>query len=359
MHNPFESELAEADELEGAADAWGEDADARDGAADMAEGMLDEASAADALEAGFEQDGLADAESFEAESFEEDGFEFDEFEEDGLDASSEFDGAGEDAAGDELEDAGDELEEAFAGAVDAADEDEFARQLTHGLRQMAQPFLKRIARRVVPIGLQMIRFAARQGASGADRFDAMDLFADAAADEAGRGSPRDYVSFLAGLAGRYVVRSILSAAERQARPGAARALGRSVTRATRRAAGALVRRRGAAALRSLPRVVRQVTRVARQQRGSAAAVPRMIQRAAARVAASPGATARLSRPSAAVRRMRARASAGTRRPGRGRGGAPTHLGARPCGACARTIVIRGPVTLVRGQATSAWPRRPL
>jgi hypothetical protein len=373
MQDPFESELAEADELEAAADAWGDDAYVGEGADDADEGMIDEAAMADD---GDEGDDVLDDDGLDEESVQGDGLEDAEATEDGLEAGDAFAASGEDGIdpmsdlGDGVEDAdgaefdtedsGDELDEAFAESMDASDEDEFARRLTIRLRTIARPFLRRIAARVVPIGLQMIRYAARHGAApgtGVRRFDAMDLFADAAADEAASGRENDYIAFLAGLAGRYVVRAILSAAQRRMRPSAARALGRAATRAARRAARMLVRRRGPKALRGLPHVVRQVARLARRHPGGARAVPRMIQGAAKRVAASSRATARLSRPSAAVRRLRARAS---KRMVRSRATAPG-LGGRTNGGGTRSIVLRGPVTLVvqRQARHSAWPPRAL
>jgi hypothetical protein len=330
MQNPFESELADADELEGTGDSLEdefEDALDESDAAEMGDGLDDEAAFADEAEgfeeeafedAAFEEEGFEEAEAFEdAEAFEEEdsleaeGFEEDEFAEDSLDAAE------EDALSDSLDES-DELDDVFAEAMDAADEDEFARRISARfarLRRVARPYLRRMTRRALPIALRLIRHAARHRlASGASRVDAMDAFADAAADEAaaGRGPAASYIPFLAGLAGRYLTRAILSAAGRRRRPGAARAFGRAVTRATRKAAKALVRKRGPRALRSIPAIARKVARVARRRRGAAKHVPRMMLRAASRVAASPRATARLSRPVPIVRRMRARAGVGRR-----------------------------------------------
>jgi hypothetical protein len=319
MQEPFESELADADGLDDAGEGFEDELDD----ADMGEDAL-----ADEAEDGFEDDSFED-DGFEDEGFEDDGFEdqaLDEgealsaegFEEDGFEDSLD---AGDFDAFDELDegdmgDEGDALDDAFADAMDAADDDEFARRLSSRfarLRRIARPYLRQMAQRAVPIGLRLIRYVGRHGGGGGpSRLDAMDAFADAAADEAMAGrSPNAYIPFLAGLAGRYITKAIMKASRGGVRPRAARAFGRAVTKATRKAAQRLVRKRGPKALRSIPRIVRKVAKVARRRPGSAKAVPRMIERAASRVGASPKALARLSRPSNVVRRVRARAGLGS------------------------------------------------
>jgi hypothetical protein len=315
MQNQFESELADADGLE-AGDEFEDELDE----GDMGEDPFEDALADEADDA-LEDDAFVDEDSLEDDAYEEDdtleaeGLDDEGFEEESFDGGDEdeFDELDEADEFDEGDDSGDELDEAFADAMEAADDDEFAARLSSRLariRRMAQPYLRQMARRAVPIGLRLIRHVARHSGPGASphRLDAMDAFADAAADEALAGrSINAYIPFLAGLAGRYVTKAILRASGRRIRPGAARALGRAVTKATRKAARRLVKKRGAKALRSIPRIVRKVAGVARRRRGSVGAVPRMIQRAASRVASSPRAAARLSRPSAVVRRVRVRA----------------------------------------------------
>jgi hypothetical protein len=365
--NPFEDAL---DEAADSGESWGE-------------GFDDDAFAEGEAEA-FEEDALEDdaagAEAFEDDSFDDAAFDDDSFDDEGdaldaaedeyaadaaddLDEGEALDDADELDEGDEGDlldesDEGDELEDAFADAMDSADEDEFARRLTSRmrarLRRAARPFLRRMAARAVPIGLQLIRHVSRMRMAGASRVDAMDAFADAAADEAvSRAQMNLYIPFLAGLAGRYVTRAILSASRRRARPGAARAIGRAATRATRRAARAIVRRHGPRAIRSVPRLVRQVVRVARQQPGAARSVPQMIRRAGTRVAASRPAAARLSRPSPAVRRTVARAGVTRRGPGGMRRRRPRTMGMR-----GGTIHVHGPVRIVTSRPP-VTPRRPL
>jgi hypothetical protein len=378
--NPFEGEAL--DEAEDAGEAWTDEGfDDDDAFAEgHAEGFEDEGLDAEALEA----EGFEDDEAFEEEGFDEDGFEAEALDDDAYDegdaleagdaldeeGAQAFEGEGvADEADGMGDDAGDELEEAFAEAMDAQDEDEFARRLTGRLRarlrRAAGPFLRRMAARAVPIGLQLIRQVSRMQLSGASRVDAMDAFADAAADEAmSRAQMNLYIPFLAGLAGRYVTRAIISASRRRAKPAMARAIGRAVTSATRGAARAIVRRHGARAIRSVPRLVRQVVRVARQQRGAVRSVPSMIRRAGGRVAASRPAAARLSRPSATVRRAVARAGVRPRhRPGASvtsPSGAPRSVrhGSGWGGARGRTIHVHGPVRIITQQPPVA-ARRPL
>ncbi len=368
--NPFEDEAV--DQAHDAGESWSEGFDDEALASDEANGLEDDALDDDGLDAdgyddedGFEEDG---ADGLEDDGFAEEAFadadEGDAYEAGALDAADGLDDMDDEDAFDDGADGADELEEAFADAMDAQDDDEFVRRLSSRmrarLRRAARPFLRRMAARAVPIGLALIRHVSRLRMSGESRVDAMDAFADAAADEAvSRAQMALYIPFLAGLAGRYVTRAILSAQGSRVRPRASRAIGRAVARATRRAAQAIVRRHGPAAIRSIPRLVRQVARVARQQGGGARALPTMIQRAARRVAASRPAAARLSRPSSVVRRVVARAGIGGGRRAVRPGAAPPRM-RRGGGLPGRTstIHVHGPVRIVTRQAAVS-PRRPL
>jgi hypothetical protein len=202
------------------------------------------------------------------------------------------------------------VERAFIGAIDAKDEDEFIRRVWAGLRRTARaaaPVLRPVGRRALPMALRLLGQPARP-IGGAQQVDAMDAFADVAADLVFTEHDIDeFVPVLAGMAGRYAVRTLTSAATRASRPAAARAIGRAVTRATSLAAREVVSRRGPRAIRAIPQVVRGVTILVR--RGSAAqqALPSLIRRAATGVAASPQAAARFARPSRAARQLRRRA----------------------------------------------------
>jgi hypothetical protein len=361
------------DEDEALVEGEGFDEDSFEDASGEAEGFDEDEAFAEGEAEGFEDEEAAfdDDEDAIDDSYDEgdpleasDGFD-DDFD-DGESLDEEDDVAGHMMAGGHaLDDDGDEFEEAFADAYDAADEDEFVRKLGFRmrarLRRAARPYLRRIAARTVPIGLQLIRHVSRMqsGGNGASNVDAMDAFADAAADAAmSRAQVSAYIPFLAGLAGRYVSRAILRASRRPVSPSATKAIGRSVMRATRKAAKAIVRKHGPKALRSVPRLVRQVVRVARQRPGAVRAMPKMIRRAGGRVAASRPAAARLSRPSATVRRVVARAGI-KRRMGRSaarrRAGSPSVVR----GGAGGTIHVHGPVRIVTRGLKPVTAARPL
>jgi hypothetical protein len=170
----------------------------------------------------------------------------------------------------------------------------------------------------------------------------MDAFADVAADYANDEDLDAFTAVLGGLAARHVVRSTISPARRRQQAQQVRALGRAVGRMTTRIARNIVRRYGARALPAVTRVVREVTRLVRQQGASPQAVPRMIRRIGSRVVASPRAVRRLARPTQAARQLRQRA--GIRRPS----GAPQMrgVGAGTGGRRMRTVTLRGPVRIV-------------
>lgn len=171
---------------------------------------------------------------------------------------------------------------------------------------------------------QRLAQAAPQGGAGPNRADAMDAFADVAADYASDEDLDAFTSVLGGLAARHVVRSTIPPARRRQQPQQVRALGRAVGRMTSRIAQRIVERYGARALPAVTRVVREVTRLVRQQGASPQAVPKMIRRIGSRVAASPQAVRKLARPVPGTRQLRARA--GIRRPA-----SRTQMGGRGAG----------------------------
>ncbi|WP_375754669.1 hypothetical protein [Corallococcus exercitus] len=303
---------------------------------------------------GFEAEGME--EGFEGEGFEEnpttmeEGFEAEGFEETPTPMEEGFEGEGFEL------DSPTALDDTFADAMDAQDEEEFLRRLRAGARRLATvagPTFQRIRRRAMPIAMRLIRQAAPRlgGIAGQEigrtlggllRADAMDAFADAAGDYASDEDLDAFNRVLGGLAARHVVRNTMSPARRRQQPQQARALGRAVGQMTSQLASRITSRYGARALPAVTRVVRQVTRLVRQQGASPQAVPRMLRRIGGRVISSPRVVRRLARPLAGVRQLRARA--GLRRPGvRGRvnpmmGG----LGMRRM----RTVTLRGPVRIV-------------
>jgi hypothetical protein len=361
MQQPFEEEFSgQADEMsdlmaegeEGLEEGF--EAESFEGEGFEGEGFEGEGFEAEGLEGeGFEAEGL------EGEGFEGEGFEGEGFEAEGLEGEG-FEGEGFEGEGFEADEAS-SLEDVFAEAMDAQDEDEFLRRLRGAfrtVRRVAGPTLQRIGRRAMPIAARLLRQAAPQvgGIAGQEigralggllRADAMDAFADAAADYASDEDLDAFTAVLGGLAARHVVRSTIPAARRGQQPQQVRALGRAVGRTTQQIAQRIVRRYGARALPAVTRVVRQVTRLVRQQGASPQAVPRMIRRIGSRVASSPRAVRRLARPSPAARQLRAQA--GIRRPGSRpqtgpgqRAGMGAGMGMRRM----RTVSLRAPVRFV-------------
>ncbi|PTL81224.1 hypothetical protein [Vitiosangium sp. GDMCC 1.1324] len=334
---------------------------------DGADGMSDlMAEGEEGMEEGFEGEGF-EGEGFESEGFEEEGFEGEGFEEEGFEAEGlegegfeeeGFEGEGFEGEGFEADEA-QALEDAFAQAMDSQDEDEFLRRLTGAIRQVSRvagPTLRRIGRRALPIGIRLLRQAAPQlgGVAGQEigrtlagllQADAMDAFADAAADYASDEDLDAFTTVLGGLAARNVVRSTISPARRAQQSRQVRQLGRVVGRMTTRIARQIVQRYGARALPAVTRIVRQVTRMVREQGASPTAVPRMLRRVGSRVVQSPRAVRRLARPNPAARRLRAQA--GVRRPTRRPQGRPVGggYGTRPRGGL-RTVTLRGPVRII-------------
>ncbi|XXF77669.1 hypothetical protein P2318_32145 [Myxococcaceae bacterium GXIMD 01537] len=353
MQQPFEEEFS--DGMDGMTDLMAE------GEEGLEEGFEGEGFEGEGFEAegfegeGFEAEGF-EGEGFEAEGFEGEGFEAEGFEGEGFEAEG-FEGEGFEGEGFEGEEHA--LEDAFAEAMDAQDEDEFLRRLTGAVRRVARvagPTLRRIGQRALPIGVRLLRQAVPQlgGIAGQEigrtvagllQADAMDAYADAAADYASDEDLDAFTTVLGGLAARNVVRSTLSPARRSQQVRQARQLGRAVGRVTTQLARQVAGRYGPRALPAVTRVVRQVTRMVRQQGASPLAVPRMIGRVGRRVLQSPRAVRRLARPNPAARRLRVQA--GLRRPIRRPMGRAMMGGLRPMARGGlRTVNLRGPVRII-------------
>ncbi|NNB89756.1 hypothetical protein D7X99_03535 [Corallococcus sp. AB032C] len=350
---PFEEEFSsQGDEMSDLL-AEGEEGFEDEGMDDPFEG--------EGMEEGFEAEGFEDnpttlEEGFEGEGFEdnpttlEDSFEAEGFEENPTPMEEPFEGDGFET------DNPNALEDTFADAMDAQDEDEFLRRLAAGARRLATvagPTFQRIRRRAMPIAMRLIRQAAPRlgGIAGQEigrtlggllRADAMDAFADAAGDYASDEDMDAFNRVLGGLAARHVVRSTMSPARRRQSPQQAKALGRAVGQMTTQLASRISQRYGVRALPAVTRVVRQVTRLVRQQGASPQAVPRMLRRIGGRVISSPRVVRRLARTSAAVRQLRARA--GLRRVGP-RGRTNPMMGG-PGLRRLRTVTLRGPVRVI-------------
>jgi hypothetical protein len=297
-------------------------------AARMEEELMEELS--------YEEEAEGAAEAFEeGEEFEEEeGFEAGEEE---FAAEEEWEGAEEEDLGEEFEEEGFEeegeeeyaeeaayedeaaLENAMAYALGAEDTDEFFRRAFGALRRVGRAAgrvarrVARTARRVAPVIGRVARAAApiarliphpwaraaapalsllgRLRAEGASEEEALEAFAELATyDESA-------VPIVAGLAARTLVRG-----QGARMPVAAR---RRLVRNMGATARGMIRRRGPAAVRALPRIVRSVRRTAAVRRTPLRVAPGIVRRAAARVLRSPRLARRLSRPSPlALRRVR-------------------------------------------------------
>ncbi|RKH67786.1 hypothetical protein [Corallococcus aberystwythensis] len=355
---PFEEEFSgQGDEMSDLL-AEGEEGFEEEGMDEPFEGEGFETENPQAMDDPFEGEG------FEMEGMEE-GFESDTPQAQAMDESFEgegFEGDNPQAMDESFEGEGFEmdnpnaLEDTFADAMDAQDEEEFLRRLAAGARRLATvagPTFQRIRRRAMPIAMRLIRQAAPRlgGIAGQEigrtvagllRADAMDAFADAAGDYASDEDMDAFNRVLGGLAARHVVRNTMSPARRRQQPQQARALGRAVGQMTSQLASRITSRYGARALPAVTRVVRQVTRLVRQQGASPQAVPRMLRRIGGRVISSPRVVRRLARPLSGVRQLRARA--GLRRPGM-RGRLNPMMGG-PGLRRMRTVTLRGPVRIV-------------
>jgi hypothetical protein len=317
MGERMEEELMEDlayEEAEGAAESY-----------DEAEEEFEELDAAEDVDLGEEEEWEAGAEEEEWEAgAEEEELELGEEE-------WEAEGGEEEA----------ELEDAMAYALGAEDTDEFFRRAFRAVRRVARG-AARVARRVAPIVGRVARAAApiarmiphpyaraaapvlgllgRLRAEGATEEEAMDAAAELAAyDESA-------IPIVAGLAARSVLRG------RAARlPLAAR---RRLVHGMGVAARMLTRRRGAGAIRALPRIVRSVRRTQAVRRTPVRVAPGIVRRTAARVARNPRLARRLARPiPGALRRVRRAVRLG--------GG----LGLAGTAGFPRSLTFRGPVRI--------------
>jgi hypothetical protein len=285
------------------------DEELADLAEEEAEGAAESFDDVDAYEdtpASFDEDAYDEGDDFDLG--EDEGDEFDD-----EDAFGEFDeGDVDEDFGDEegYEDEADEgeLEEAMALALGAEDTDEFFRRAFGALRRVgrgvarvarrAAPVVGRIARAAAPIAraiplpwaraagplLNLLGQLRAEGASDEEALEAMSELA--AYDES-------VLPVVGGLAARSVIGPRIARMSVAAR--------RRIVRNIAGAARTLVRRRGPAAARALPRVVRSVRRAAAVRRTPPAARPRIVQRTVQRVARQPQILRRLARPTPAAR----------------------------------------------------------
>ncbi|MDJ0386940.1 hypothetical protein QMO56_02340 [Roseomonas sp. E05] len=296
-----------------------------EGAADMAGDFADEMG-----------EGEEDYESFGAED------EFDPFgeSEDGADGyMADAFGESEDQPlgyedGLEAEEAEEVITRMLGQTLGAESEDEFFKGLGKFLNK-AKSVVGKVARGAAPI-LRLIPHPAAQGAAavanvlgklraeGASTGEALEAVAELAA----RGAP-GAVPIVAGLAAREVLKGAAPRLPLAQRQQAARTLTRAAT--------TLMRAGGPSATRALPKLVASVKRTAPANGTPPAARPKVVARAAARLAQNPQALQRLSAPSPRAREL----LGGVRMLAGGLGGGWGGMGGRR----RRRIRIPGPATI--------------
>lgn len=322
---------------------------------DEAEGMAEMADelGMDALGMEELEDEFDDFEDeFDEDAFDDDGAYFDaEFDAgnfyDELDDYDSFDAEDElDDYEDDYFEGEDALDSVMAYALGAEDADEFFGRLFKGLKKVAKKVVRgvrkaapvigkiaggvsKVARliphpyaqaigRVAGVVNKGARLVQRLRAEGASEEEALDAFAEMAARD-----PRA-LPIVAGLTARTVLKSKAATLSPRAR--------KQVVKHMKGAAKTLVKRRGPAAIRALPKIARSVKRTAAVKGASAATATKAVKRTAAKVARSPALTRKLAKPSVMAKRRVAKATQG----GMGRGG--------------RSYVISGPTRITISQA---------
>lgn len=356
-HNGFEADdiPAMADEAwdEGDEGFEAESMEEADEGAEMA--AADEFSAAeDEFE---EEDAYAADVSDEAEFGEEEAYE----EEDGMEAGEAWEEDAFEEAGEGFEEG---LEDEFslgdiwrAGSAVASGYNrlppwmrrapgQIFGMLTHQPRDISQIYGEKTENAGNDLQVLIQQLKQRLG----DGFDEMDVFADAMAEFAEAGEDWEgFVPPLGKLAARYVVKKAVPRRLRVVRKQAAKSIGKQTVRAVEKTTRALVKRYGPKAASAVPRIVRRVVKAVVAQRASPKTIPSMIRRTAVRVAQSPAAARKLSKPNRLARTVRAKTGV---KPG----ALPPRRGARVMGYApsplrpyrprrVRTLRLRGPVTI--------------
>jgi hypothetical protein len=198
------------------------------------------------------------------------------------------------------EEAEDTITRMLGQTLGAEDEDEFFGRLK-GFLNKAKSVVGKVARGAAPI-LRLIPHPAAQGAAavanvlgklraeGATTGEALEAVAEMAA----RGAP-GAVPIVAGLAARELLKKAAPRMPPTQRQQAAKAMTRAAT--------TLVRAGGVSATRALPKLVASVNRTAATNGTPVAARPKVVARAAARLAQNPSALQRLSAPSPRARQI--------------------------------------------------------
>lgn len=222
----------------------------------------------------------------------------DAFDEEGFDVYDEMDEGYDDYEAEDL------FDSALAYALDAEDADEFFKKLWSGLKKVGRGVV-RVAKKAAPVIGGIARVAApilskiphpyaqiagtaagllsRLRAEGATEEEALEAFAELAAKD-----PRA-LPIVAGLTARTVLKR---SGKRMSMTARKRAVKDAKT-----AAKILVRRRGPAAIRAMPKIAAAVRRNTAAKGTPPAARTKVVKRAAAKVARSPSMTRKLARPS--------------------------------------------------------------
>lgn len=266
-----------------------------------AEGM------SDLYDEDLEMDEMDDFDEDESEEDFEDEDEFEEsaYFEDEFDEMNEFDEYDEFDEDDEFEDEGEEaMDNVMAYALDSEDTDEFFKKLFRGAKKFAKKAV-RVARKAAPIvgkigriaapilskiplpqaqlAARIAKLAGRLRAEGATDEEILDAVAEVATKD------RRALPIVAGLTAKSIVRGKGRSMSFGAR--------KKVVKDMKNAAKTLVRKRGAKAIRALPKIAKSVKRTTARKGTPTMAKSTIVKRSATKVANSPTLTRKLAKPS--------------------------------------------------------------
>ena len=242
----------------------------------------------------YEADGSADMWEDEADMFGDSGFEDDGYEDAADYYEDEADWFEDDMAADEADE---DIGRALGSILGAEDEDEFFGKLFSAAKNIvkkAAPVVGKIARGAAPllsmiphpaaqIGSQVANVLGKLRAEGASVDDALEAIAEVAVRD------RRALPIVAGLAARSVIKNkgaSMPPAQRQ-----------QVARTMTNAAKQLVANGGSKGIRALPKITKSVKRTAAARGTPVAVRPKVVARAAGKVAQNPALLRRLSTPS--------------------------------------------------------------
>lgn len=230
---------------------------------------------------------------------------FDELEGDGFELMDELDEFDDMESDDDFEsdEAEDLFDSAIAYALDSEDTDEFFKKLWSGIKKVARkaaPIIGKVARVAAPILSKIptpytqaagmaARLLGKLRAEGASEEEALEAFAELAVKRPAA------LPVVAGLTARTVLKRAGTRMSTTARKRA--------VKDAKSAAKLLIRKRGPAAVRAMPKIAKAVRRQAAAKRTPPAARTKVVKRAAAKVARSADMTRKLSRPCPRAKRL--------------------------------------------------------